>query len=151
MPLGVMMSRAEIMDWVPGSHASTFGGNPVCIAAALATLDVIENEGLLDNASEVGNHMLKRMAAWPAKHRLVGDVRGRGLMIGVEIVKDKTTKEYAAEERDRIVEMAFERGMLFLGCGPSTVRISPALVVSKDEADVAIDVLEECIEVVGKA
>ena len=95
MPLGIMMSRADIMDWVPGSHASTFGGNPVCIAAALATLDVIEKEGLLANSTEVGNHMLKRMADWPRKHKLVGDVRGRGLMVGVEIVKDKKTKEYA--------------------------------------------------------
>jgi 4-aminobutyrate aminotransferase len=151
MPLGVMISRADIMDWVPGSHASTFGGNPVCIAAALATLDVIENENLLANATEVGNHMLKRMADWATKYRLVGDVRGRGLMIGVEIVKDKQTKEYGHEERDRVVELAFERGMLFLGCGPSTVRISPALTVSKDEADAAIDVLEECIEIAGKA
>jgi 4-aminobutyrate aminotransferase len=150
MPLGVMMSRADIMDWVPGSHASTFGGNPVCIAAALATLDVIEKEGLLANSAEVGNHMLKRMADWPRKHRLVGDVRGRGLMVGVEIVKDKKTKEHAADERDRIVELAFDRGVLFLGCGPSTVRISPPLVVSKDEADVAVDVLEECITLVGK-
>jgi 4-aminobutyrate aminotransferase len=150
MPLGIMMSRADIMDWVPGSHASTFGGNPVCIAAALATLDVIEKEGLLANSTEVGNHMLKRMADWPRKHKLVGDVRGRGLMVGVEIVKDKQTKEHAADERDRIVELAFERGLLFLGCGPSTVRISPPLVVSKDEADVAVDVLEECIALVGK-
>ncbi len=145
MPLGVMMSRADIMDWVPGSHASTFGGNPVCIAAALATLDVIEKEGLLANSAQVGNHMLKRMADWPRKHKLVGDVRGRGLMVGVEIVKDKKTKEYGAEERDRIIELAFERGILFLGCGPSTIRIAPPLVVSQDEADVAIDVLEECI------
>jgi 4-aminobutyrate aminotransferase len=151
MPLGVMMSRAEIMDWVPGSHASTFGGNPVCVAAALATLDVIENEGLLRNSAEVGNHMLKRMADWPKKHRLVGDVRGRGLMIGVEIVKDKKTKEYGNDLRDKIVELAFERGILFLGCGPSTVRISPPLVVSREEAAAAVDVLEECIEIVGKS
>src|ERR1700731_3804556 len=150
MPLGVTMTRAEIMDWVPGSHASTFGGNPICIAAALATLDVIEKEHLLENSTHVGNHMLKRMADWPKKLKLVGDVRGRGLMIGVEIVKDKTTKEYGAAERDRIVEMAFERGVLFLGCGPSTVRICPALVVTKEEADVAVDVLEECISAVGK-
>src|SRR5262252_453957 len=108
MPLGVMMSRAEIMDWVPGSHASTFGGNPVCVAAALASLDVIEKEALLANSSEVGNHMMKRMADWPAKRKLVGDVRGRGLMIGVHIVKDKTTKEYGSVERDQVVEMAFE-------------------------------------------
>jgi 4-aminobutyrate aminotransferase len=150
MPLGIMMSRADIMDWVPGSHASTFGGNPVCIAAALATLDVIEKECLLANSAEVGNHMLKRMADWPRKHKLVGDVRGRGLMVGVEIVKDKKTKEYGADERDRIIELAFERGVLFLGCGPSTIRIAPPLVVSKDEADVAVDVLDECVALAGK-
>ena len=149
MPLGVTMSRADVMDWIPGSHASTFGGNPVCIASALATLDVIEKERLLDNSTSVGNHMRKRMADWPSKHKLVGDVRGRGLMIGVEIVKDKVTKEYGAAERDRIVEMAFERGLLFLGCGPSTVRICPALVVTKEQANIAIDVLEECIKQVG--
>jgi 4-aminobutyrate aminotransferase len=150
MPLGITMSKADIMDWVPGSHASTFGGNPVCIAAAMATLDVIEREGLMQNAAEVGNHMLKRMSDWPKKHKLVGDVRGRGLMIGVEIVKDQKTKEYGAAERDRIVELAFERGVLFLGCGPSTVRIAPPLVVTKDEADVAMDALEESIAIVSK-
>ena len=151
MPLGVMMSRADIMDWVPGSHASTFGGNPVCIAAALATLDVIEKEGLLANSAEVGNHMRKRMEDWPSKYRIVGDVRGRGLMIGVDIVKDPNTKEYAPELRDRIVEQAFERGILFLGAGPSAVRISPPLIVTKEEADTAIDALEESIELVNKA
>jgi len=148
MPLGITMTRAEIMDWAPGSHASTFGGNPVCIAAALATLDVIEREDLLRNASGVGHHMLKRMADWPAKHKLVGDVRGRGLMIGVEIVKDKKTKEYSAAERDRIVQLAFERGILFLGCGPSTIRIAPPLIVTKDEADVAMDALQDAISIV---
>jgi len=150
MPLGVTMSRADIMDWVPGSHASTFGGNPVCIAAALATLDVIEKENLLKNSAEVGAHMMQRMADWTKKYRVVGDVRGRGLMVGVEIVKDQKSKEYAPEFRDKIVELAFERGILFLGCGPSTVRISPPLVVSQDEADAAIDVLEECISIVEK-
>jgi len=150
MPLGITMSKADVMDWIPGSHASTFGGNPVCIAAALATLDVIEKEGLLKNSQEVGGYMLKRMADWPKKHKIVGDVRGRGLMIGVEIVKDQTTQEYGAAERDQIVELAFERGVLFLGCGPSTVRIAPALIVTKEEADVAIEALEESISVVEK-
>ena len=149
MPLGVTMTRAEIMDWVPGSHASTFGGNPVCIAAALATLDVIEKEHLLENSAAVGGYMMKRMADWPKKLKLVGDVRGRGLMIGVDIVRDKATKEHGNTERDRIVEKAFERGVLFLGCGPSSVRICPGLVVTKEEADVAVDVLEECIAEVG--
>jgi len=152
MPLGVTISKAEIMDWAPGSHASTFGGNPVSIAAALATLEVIEQEGLLRNSSEVGNHMLKRMADWPTKHPLIGDVRGRGLMLGVEVVKDKRTKEYAAAERDRIVQEAFERGILFLGCGPSTIRIAPPLIVTKAEADLALEALEEAISVVeGRA
>jgi 4-aminobutyrate aminotransferase len=150
MPLGITMTRSEIMDWVPGSHASTFGGNPVCVAAALATLDVIEKENLLKNSAEVGAHMMKRMAEWPTKLTLVGDVRGRGLMVGVDIVKDKTTKEYGAAERDRIVEKAFEHGVLFLGCGPSTIRLCPPLVVTKEEADVALDVLEECIQQVGR-
>jgi 4-aminobutyrate aminotransferase len=145
MPLGITMTRAEIMDWVPGSHASTFGGNPVCVAAALATLEVIEREDLMTNSAEVGHHMLKRMTEWPKKHKLVGDVRGRGLMLGVEIIKDKQTKEYAGPERDRIIELAFERGVLFLGCGPSTVRIAPPLVVTREQADVALDVLEECV------
>ncbi len=151
MPLGICMTRAEIMDWAPGSHASTFGGNPVCIAAAMATLDVIEREGLLRNAQEVGNHMMKRMADWPKKHKIVGDIRGRGLMIGVDIVKDQKTREYGNAERDRIVEGAFERGVLFLGCGPSTVRIAPPLIVTHDEADVAVDALEESIAVVEKS
>src|SRR3989440_7337505 len=150
MPLGITMTRAEIMDWVPGSHASTFGGNPVAVAAALATLGVIEKEHLLENSTHVGNHIQKRMADWPKKLKLVGDVRGRGLMIGVDIVKDKASKEYGAAERDRIVEMAFERGVLFLGCGPSTIRLCPPLIVTKEEADVAVDVLEECIRTVGK-
>jgi 4-aminobutyrate aminotransferase len=152
MPLGITMTRSEIMDWVPGSHASTFGGNPVCVAAALATLDVIEKENLLEHSAEVGAHMMKRMAEWPAKLKLVGDVRGqgRGLMIGVDIVKDKTTKEYGAAERDLIVEKAFEHGVLFLGCGPSSIRLCPPLVVTKEEANVAMDVLEECINQVGK-
>ncbi|SRR5579871_5723669 len=145
MPLGIMMSRAEIMDWVPGSHASTFGGNPLCIASALATLDVIEREGLLQNSTTVGNYMMKRMADWPKKYSIVGDVRGRGLMIGVEIIKDQKTKEQSPELRDRIVEKAFEKGVLFLGCGPSTVRIAPPLVVTKEEADVAVDALEQSI------
>jgi 4-aminobutyrate aminotransferase len=111
---------------------------------------VIENEHLLEHTAEVGAHMLQRMASWPAKLKLVGEVRGRGLMIGVDIVKDKATKEYAAAERDLIIERAFEHGVLFLGCGPSTIRLCPPLVVTKEEADVALDVLEECIVQVGQ-
>jgi 4-aminobutyrate aminotransferase len=148
MPLGVMMAKADIMDWVPGSHASTFGGNPVSIAAALATMDVLEREGI-KNAEVVGNHIMQRIADWPQRVDLVGDVRGRGLMIGIEIVTDKKAKTPGGVERDRIVELAFERGLLFLGCGPNSIRICPPLIVTKGQADIAIDVLEECIDVVA--
>jgi 4-aminobutyrate aminotransferase len=148
MPLGVTLSRAEIMDWVPGSHASTFGGNPVCIAAALATLDVLEREGVA-NAERVGRYIMQRISTWPQKLPLVGDVRGRGLMIGVEIVTDKNTRTPGGPERDRIVELAFEHGILFLGAGPNTLRICPPLVVSEEQAEIALNVLEECIVAVA--
>jgi 4-aminobutyrate aminotransferase len=146
MPLGICMTRAELMDWQPGSHASTFGGNPVAIAAALATMDVLEREAMA-NAATVGEAMLSYMREWPQKHPIVGEVRGRGLMIGVEIVKDQQTREVAPQLRDRIVEHAFERGLLILGCGETSFRLAPPLVVNQQEATIALDILEECIEV----
>ena len=149
LPLSVLMTKAEIMDWVPGSHASTFGGNPVAIASALATLDVLEREGI-KNAAEVGEHIMQRIAEWPRKHDLVGDVRGRGLMIGIDLVKDKQTKAHAGAERDRITDLAFERGLLILGAGPSAIRLCPPLIVTKEQADIALDILEECIAIVDK-
>ncbi len=149
MPLGITLTRADIMDWVPGSHASTFGGNPVCIAAALATLDVLEREGMR-NAAEVGKHILDRLSTWPKKHPMVGDVRGRGLMIGVEIVQDQQTKAPAQKQRNRIEHLAFERGVLFLGAGETALRIAPPLIVTREQADVALDVLEECIGIIEK-
>lgn len=149
MPLGVMMSKADVMDWVPGSHASTFGGNPVCIAAALKTLDILEREGIA-NAEKVGAFMLERMKSWVDKYEIVGDVRGRGLMIGVEIVKDKKSKAIAGKERDRIVdELCFAKGVLLLGCGETTIRISPPLIVTKEQATIAMDVLEQAISTVN--
>lgn len=149
MPLGICMTRAEIMDWKPGSHASTFGGNPVSIAAAIATMDVLEREGIT-NAAKIGDQVLSRLRQWPSKHPIVGDVRGRGLMIGIEIVKDQTTREVAGAWRDRIVELAFERGLLVLGCGETTIRLAPPLVVNEHEAAIALDILEECISAVEK-
>jgi 4-aminobutyrate aminotransferase len=141
------MSRAEIMDWKPGSHASTFGGNPVSIAAALATMDVLEREGIA-NAATIGEQMLSRLRTWPARHPLVGDVRGRGLMIGIELVKNQTTREVAPLLRDRIVDLAFERGLLILGCGESSIRLAPPLIVREEEATIALDILEECLGIV---
>ncbi len=149
MPLGVCMTRAEVMDWAPGSHASTFGGNPVSIAAALATMNIIEREGIA-NAARVGKFMLERLRGWKQTHPLVGDVRGRGLMIGIELVKDKSTREAAPELRDRVETMAFERGLMVLGCGETTLRLSPPLIVSKEQASVALDILEEALTVVEK-
>jgi 4-aminobutyrate aminotransferase len=149
MPLGVCMTRAEIMDWKPGSHASTFGGNPVCMAAAMATLDVLEREGL-QNAAKVGGGLLDRMRDWPSKYRIVGDVRGRGLMIGIEIVADQQTRAVAPDLRDRIVDLAFERGLLILGCGETSIRLSPPLVVSQEQAEVALDIFEECVAQVSR-
>ena len=150
MPLGICMTRAEIMDWKPGSHASTFGGNPVAIAAALATMDIIEREAMA-NAATVGGKIMARAAGWPVKFRSVGEVRGRGLMIGIEIVKDQKTREVAPALRDRIVELAFERGLLLLGCGESSIRLSPPLIVKQEEAEIALDVLEECISIAEDA
>ncbi len=147
MPLGICMTRAEIMDWKPGSHASTFGGNPVCIAAALATMDVLEREGIA-NAAKIGEKIFDRLHSWPAKFDIVGEVRGRGLMIGIEIVKDQESREPAGTWRDRIVELAFERGLLILGCGETSIRLAPPLIVNEHEASIALDILDECITLV---
>jgi 4-aminobutyrate aminotransferase len=144
MPLGICMSRAEIMDWVPGSHASTFGGNPICLAAAQATIDVLEREGIA-NAAQVGEFILKRVRGWKQSHPQVGDVRGRGLMIGIELVKNKSTREPAAALRNRVETLAFERGLLVLGCGESSLRLCPPLIVNQHEASVALDILEDVL------
>lgn len=149
MPLGVCMTKAEVMNWIPGSHASTYGGNPVCIAAALATLDIIEREAL-KNAATVGEQMLGRLRTWVGKHPHVGDVRGRGLMIGIEIVKDQKTRAAAGDLRDKIVDLAFERGLLVLGCGETSIRLCPPLVLNRQEADIALDILEECVVLAAK-
>ena len=144
MPLGICMSRAEIMDWVPGSHASTFGGNPISIAAALATIDILEREGIA-NAARVGAKMLERLNGWKKSHPLVGDVRGRGLMIGVELVKDKSTREPVNALRNRVETLAFERGLMILGCGETSIRLCPPLIVTEQKATVALDILEDAL------
>jgi len=149
MPLSVCMAKAEVMDWVPGSHASTYGGNPIALAAAMATLNIIEREGMA-NAATVGGAALERLATWVDKYEFVGDVRGRGLMIGVELVEDKASRKQANAMRERVVDLAFERGLLLLGCGENSIRLCPALIVSQDEMDVALDILEECLVVASR-
>ncbi len=144
MPLSATITRASLMDWKPGAHASTFGGNPVCVAAALATMDLLETQ-YIENARRVGDYLMGRMADWPARHRIVGDVRGKGLMIGVEIVRDQKTKERAGDFRETIIDRAFEKGLLLLGAGENTIRIAPPLVIDEEQADFAARTLEECI------
>src|ERR1700731_1050938 len=138
MPLGAFVARASIMNtWKPGSHGTTFGGNPVCVAAALATMDLIETQ-YKENARRMGDYLSSKMADWTKKFKIVGDVRGRGLMIGVEIVRDQRTKEEAADLRNAIVDLAFHKGLLVLGAGANTVRLSPPLVIDEDQADFAV-------------
>ncbi len=144
MPLAATVARAEVMNWGPGAHASTFGGNPVSIAASLTTIELIE-ESLMANAADVGGYLMDRMRDWPGRFKYVGEVRGLGLMIGVEIVRDQETKERAPDLRDRLEMLAFERGLLILGCGPNSLRLCPPLVITRDQADFAVDTLEQCL------
>jgi 4-aminobutyrate aminotransferase len=144
LPLGVAVARAELMDWGPGSHASTFGGNPVACAAALETIRLLE-EKYVANAARMGEYILGRLADWPRKHPLVGHVRGRGLMIGIELVKNQQTREPNPEARQRVIEKAFHQGLLVLGCGESTVRLMPPLIIEREHADIALKILDGCL------
>jgi 4-aminobutyrate aminotransferase len=144
MPLSATIARASLMDWKPGAHASTFGGNPVCVAAAMVTMDLLETQ-YIGNARRVGDYLMNKMADWPAHHRIVGDVRGKGLMIGVEIVRDQRTKERAHDFREQIVDRAFHKGLLLLGAGENTIRVAPPLMIDEEQADFAARTLEECI------
>lgn len=144
MPLGALLARGDVMRWQSGGHGSTFGGNPVSVAAALATLRLLE-EGLVANAERVGASLLRLLRDLAPHHDAIGDVRGLGLMIGVEIVRDRATREPAPELRERILEEAFHRGLLLLGCGKSTIRLAPPLVIDEDDARVAVRLLGEAI------
>ena len=148
LPLGVATARAGVMEWTPGAHASTFGGNPVSCAAALATIRLLQ-EQLVANAADVGGYLLDGLRDLQRKHALIGDVRGKGLMIGIELVRDRTTKVRATAERDRVVDEAFARGLLILGAGRNTIRLSPPLVLTRAQARIAIDILDQSIGVVA--
>src|SRR5262249_47309249 len=147
LPLGVASARADVMTWPPGAHASTFGGNPVACAAAVATLKLLK-EQLIENAAAVGPHLKAGLESLKDRHPLIGDVRGRGLMIGVELVRDRRTKERASEERERVVGAAFQRGLLLLGAGKNAIRFSPPLVLTRDQADTAIRIFDEALTAV---
>jgi 4-aminobutyrate aminotransferase len=144
MPISAVIARDDVMRWNDGSHGSTFGGNPLSCQAALATLRLLRG-GLIENAGRVGGRLLEKLRGLMDRHPLIGDVRGIGLMIGVEIVRDRDTREPAPVERERIVRRAFERGLLTLPCGKSTIRLSPPLVCTDSDADKAVSILDEVL------
>jgi 4-aminobutyrate aminotransferase len=144
LPLGVAVARADVMNWGPGAHASTFGGNPVACAAAMETIRLLE-ESYVANAARIGEYLLARLADWPRRHPSVGHVRGRGLMIGIELVKNQETREPNPQARDKVIERAFQKGLLVLGCGESTVRLMPPLIIEPEQANTALDLLDCCI------
>lgn len=144
LPIGACVARADLMDWKPGAHASTFGGNPVCIAAALKTIELLEG-GLVRNSAEVGGYLKAELEKLKRKYDCIGDVRGLGMMIGVEFVKDRASNAPAPELRDRVELACFERGLVILGAGTNTIRWSPPLILTKENVDVAIEIFDEAI------
>ena len=144
LPLGAMLAWADIMDWEAGSHASTFGGNPISCQAALATIELLET-GLLDHAARRGEQLMAGLREMQKTIECIGDVRGKGLMVGVELVKDRQTKERAGDLRDAAVKAAFGKGLLLLGCGFNTIRFCPALTVNDNEIDVCLDIFGEVL------
>ncbi len=144
LPIGAIIARESIMKWESGAHGSTFGGNPVCCAAALVTLDLVRN-GLMQNALEMGERLMAGVKKLQEKHKRIGDVRGRGLMIGVELVKDRKTREPDAEAIKPLEEMAFKRGLLILGAGKNSLRLAPPLVIDAEDIDTGLRILDECL------
>ncbi|HEY0386749.1 MAG TPA: acetyl ornithine aminotransferase family protein [Pyrinomonadaceae bacterium] len=144
LPIGVTVARADLMDWKPGAHASTFGGNPVCIASALKTIELLERE-LVSNSASVGAYLQEGLRKLMQKHDCIGDVRGLGLMIGVEFVEGKGSLKAAPELRDRVEVACFERGLIILGAGFNTIRWSPPLILTRENVDVALEIFDEAI------
>lgn len=144
VPLGACIARKSIMTWERGAHGNTYGGNPLSCAAGVKTVELIQRE-YLQNAAEVGQYTLDALQEIAMRHPSIGDVRGIGLMIGVEFVKNKETKEYAPELRDAVVHRGFERGLLLLGCSKSVIRIAPPLCITKAEIDEGLEIFEEAI------
>jgi 4-aminobutyrate aminotransferase len=149
LPLGACIARKSVMDWPRGVHGNTFGGNPIACAAALATIDLIENE-YMENAVVVGQYASDALHEIMAHHPSIGDVRGIGLMIGVEFVKDRKSKVPAEGLTNRVVELAFERGLVLLSCGKSVMRIAPPLCITKEEIDEGLKIFDEAIGLAEK-
>jgi 4-aminobutyrate aminotransferase len=144
LPLGACIARESVMDWPKGVHGNTYGGNPIASAASLSTIELLE-EQYIANAAEIGQYTLDALAEIQTRHTSIGDVRGKGLMIGVEFVKDKSTKEPNVELRDMVEKSAFEHGLLLLGCGKSVTRLAPPLCITKKEIDEALEIFEQVI------
>lgn len=150
LPLGACIAKSKVMDWVPGSHASTFGGNPLSCVAASAVIDVIKEEKLLENATKQGAYIMKRLNELKEKSEIVGDVRGKGLMIGMEIVESKESKKPAPQKVNEIIMRSWKRGINVISCGASTIRIAPPLVITKELVDSALDIIEDTTRQVEK-
>lgn len=150
LPLGACIAKSKVMDWVPGSHASTFGGNPLSCVAASAVIDVIKEEKLLENATKQGAYIMKRLNELKEKSEIVGDVRGKGLMIGMEIVESKESKKPAPQKVNEIMMRSWKRGINVISCGASTIRIAPPLVITKELVDSALDIIEDTTRQVEK-
>ncbi len=144
MPLGAMIARAEISTWSRAAHGSTFGGNPVACAAALATIELLE-QGLVENAARVGAVLKEQLTALKGRHAVIGDVRGLGLMIGVDFEKSDGSRAPDAELRDRVMQQCFEKGLLLLSCGESTLRFCPPLIVAPEETKVAVEIFDAAV------
>jgi len=144
LPLGATVARADLMNWASGAHASTFGGNPVAISASLATIELLE-EGLIANAAKMGDYLLNGLRELMNKHQIIGDVRGKGLMIGIELVKDRVTKEPHPDALTRVEIECFHRGLIIQGCGVSTIRLSPPLLITQEQCDFALKTLDETL------
>ncbi len=144
LPLGAIIAKADVMDWEYGSHASTFGGNPVACAAALAVIRLLEG-GLIENAARMGQYLKDRLLEMKKQYPFIGDVRGKGLMVGMEIVKDRDTEEKGVTERNFVVDEMVKRGVILIGCGDNVLRFVPPLVVTQEEIDVCLEVLQEVL------
>jgi 4-aminobutyrate aminotransferase len=150
MPIGMVTARKSLMEqWKPGAHGNTYGGNPLCCAAALATIDLVEKE-YAHNAATMGAYLKDKLTALAERYPMIGDVRGKGLMIGAEFVKDRRTKEPARKFVARLIHEAFYNGLLLLPCGVSTIRFMPPLMITKDLADEAMEILDASIAAVAK-
>jgi 4-aminobutyrate aminotransferase len=149
VPMGGIVARESVMDWPEGAHSNTYGGNPLACSAALATLELVEEE-LLVNAQNMGEYAMDALEEMQSRHQSIGQVRGRGLMIGVEFIEEDGAKQPAHDFRERIVEEAFNRGLLLLGCGTSTIRLAPALNIDEGLLDEGLRIMEESISTVSK-